>query len=266
MAKKIYISPSDQVHNTYAYGNTNEAEQCRRIAAACKAALERCGFLVKTNFNDGKNAMYEREAESNAWGADMHICVHSNAGGGKGAEVYISTKDDRHMKPAQAIYNEVKAISPYGSTRGIKVGKWHEIVNTNALCVYLETDFHDNKTIAKWIVENTESIGEAICKGVCETYGVKYTTADSVKAKKTCTVNLPVLRKGDTGVEVLALQTLLIAHNRKCGFTVPDGIWGSKTDAAVRAYQNEVFGKADGIVGKQTWARLLGGEYREWDI
>ena len=266
MAKKIYISPSDQIHNAYAYGNTNEAEQCRRIAAACKAALERCGFLVKTNFNDGKNAMYEREAESNKWGADMHICVHSNAGGGKGAEVYISTKDDRHMKPAQAIYNEVKSISPYGSTRGIKIGKWHEIANTNALCVYLETDFHDNKTIAKWIVENTESIGEAICKGVCEAYGVKYVTTDSVKAKKTCAVNLPVLRKGDTGAEVLALQTLLIAHNRKCGFTVPDGIWGSKTDAAVRAYQNEVFGKADGIVGKQTWTRLLGGEYREWDI
>ena len=97
MAKKIYISPSDQIHNAYAYGNTNEAEQCRKIAAACKAALERNGFAVKTNFNDGKNAMYEREAESNAWGADMHICVHSNAGGGKGAEVYISTKDDRHM-------------------------------------------------------------------------------------------------------------------------------------------------------------------------
>ena len=87
---------------------------------------------------------------------------------------------------------------------------------------------------------------------MCETYGIKYTTADSVKAKKTCTVNLPVLRKGDRGAEVLALQILLIAHNRKCGFTVPDGIWGSKTDAAVRAYQNEVFGKADGIVGKQT--------------
>ena len=26
MAKKIYLSPSDQIHNAYAYGNTNEAE------------------------------------------------------------------------------------------------------------------------------------------------------------------------------------------------------------------------------------------------
>ena len=93
MAKKIYLSPSDQVRNIYAYGNTNEAEQCRKIATACKAALERNGFLVKTNFNDGKNAMYEREAESNKWGADMHICVHSNAGGGKDAMALAKTSN-----------------------------------------------------------------------------------------------------------------------------------------------------------------------------
>ena len=263
MAKKIYLSPSDQIHNAYAYGNTNEAEQCRRIAAACKAALERCGFLVKTNFNDGKNAMYEREAESNKWGADMHICVHSNAGGGKGAEVYISTKDDRHMKPAQAIYNEVKAISPYGSTRGIKVGKWHEIVNTNALCVYLETDFHDNKTIAKWIVENTAAIGEAICKGVCETYGVKYVTSDSVKAKKTCTVNLPVLRKGSTGEAVKTLQRLLrqLQYVNMDGKTllIVDGSFGSNTEAAVKRYQQKHLNSVDGIVGIKTWNKLLNG-------
>lgn len=263
MSKKIYLSPSDQIHNAYAYGNTNEAEQCRRIAAACKTALERCGFLVKTNFNDGKNAMYEREAESNAWGADMHICVHSNAGGGKGAEVYISTKDDRHMKPAQAIYNEVKAISPYGSTRGIKVGKWHEIVNTNALCVYLETDFHDNKTIAKWIVENTEAIGEAICKGVCETYGVKYVTADTVKAKKTCTVTLPVLRKGSSGAAVKTLQRLLrqLQYVNTDGKTllIVDGNFGSNTEAALKRWQENHLNGVDGIVGVKTWNKLLKG-------
>ena len=73
MAKKIYLSPSDQVHNIYAYGNTNEAEQCRKIATACKAALERNGFAVKTDFQDGTNAMYQRVAQSNSWGADLHI-------------------------------------------------------------------------------------------------------------------------------------------------------------------------------------------------
>ena len=31
---KVYLSPSNQTENRYAYGNTNEAEQCGRIAEA----------------------------------------------------------------------------------------------------------------------------------------------------------------------------------------------------------------------------------------
>ena len=49
MSKKIYLSPSDQTSNSYAYGNTTEAIQCRKIADACEVALKRCGFAVKNN-------------------------------------------------------------------------------------------------------------------------------------------------------------------------------------------------------------------------
>lgn len=95
---KIYLSPSDQVSNPYAYGGTNEARQCRKIAAACKTALERNGFEVKTNFADGSNAMYERVRESNAWGADVHVCIHTNAGGGRGCVVFVASKSPERMK------------------------------------------------------------------------------------------------------------------------------------------------------------------------
>ena len=40
MAKRVYISPSDQVENKYAWGNTNEHVQCQRIAEAEAAAKE----------------------------------------------------------------------------------------------------------------------------------------------------------------------------------------------------------------------------------
>ena len=160
MAKKIYLSPSDQVRNIYAYGNTNEAEQCRKIATACKAALERNGFAVKTDFQDGTNAMYQRVAQSNSWGADLHICIHTNAGGGKGAEAYVIEKTQSRLAAAQPIYDEVRAISPYGSSRGIKTAGYYELRYTTALCVYLEVDFHDNAEIAKWLVNNTGAIGE----------------------------------------------------------------------------------------------------------
>ena len=39
--KKVYLSPSNQKSNKYAYGNTTEAIQTGRIADACKLAL-RC--------------------------------------------------------------------------------------------------------------------------------------------------------------------------------------------------------------------------------
>ena len=41
MAKRVYISPSDQVENKYAWGNTNEHDQCQRIDEAEAAALRR---------------------------------------------------------------------------------------------------------------------------------------------------------------------------------------------------------------------------------
>ena len=81
MAKKIYISPSDQTENRYAWGNTNEHAQCQRIAEAEAAALRRSGVEVKLAAFG--TTMAQRCAESDAWGADIHSCVHTNAFNGK---------------------------------------------------------------------------------------------------------------------------------------------------------------------------------------
>ena len=47
MAVKIYLSPSNQNGNRYAYGSTNEMEQCNPIAAAAEKHLRRNGYEVK---------------------------------------------------------------------------------------------------------------------------------------------------------------------------------------------------------------------------
>lgn len=175
---KIYISPSDQVRNLYSYGGTNEAAQCRKIAAACKSALERCGFEVRTNFADGSNAMYERVRESNAWGADVHLCIHTNAGGGSGCVVFVSKLDDRHKKYGQAVYDAVSAITVANERYGVRTANFYEIKKTSALCVYCECEFHDNERDARWIVEHTTDIGEALCRGICKATGVTYRQED----------------------------------------------------------------------------------------
>ena len=75
---------------------------------------------------------------------------------------------------------------------------------------------------------------------------------------KTVTIALSVLRKGATGAQVESLQRLLHSLGYDLGDKPLDGIFGSKTEEAVKAYQKAKGLEADGIVGKATWSRLLG--------
>src|SRR5215218_4689720 len=64
----------------------------------------------------------------------------------------------------------------------------------------------------------------------------------------------PLVRKGDQQHPVKTLQYLLRAR----GHTVTvDGSFGPKTDAAVRAFQEQKGLAVDGIVGPDTWSALI---------
>ena len=64
----------------------------------------------------------------------------------------------------------------------------------------------------------------------------------------------PLVRRGDQQHPVQTLQYLLRAR----GHTVAaDGIFGPKTESAVRAFQQEKNLSVDGIVGPNTWSALI---------
>lgn len=174
MAKKIYLSPSDQDYNPYAVGNTNEAVQCRKIAVALVDALERCGFQAKTDITDKAN-MYDRVRQSNEWGADLHIPIHTNAFDGKvkGTRLFCYSKTGEGYKACAAVMAALAPITP-GESDSITVKHFYEVKNANAPAVYLEVAFHDNKEEAAWIIEHTDEIAEAVCQGVCDYFGVDY--------------------------------------------------------------------------------------------
>lgn len=64
-----------------------------------------------------------------------------------------------------------------------------------------------------------------------------------------------ILRKGNSGSDVQNLQDLLNGLGYKCG--TADGIFGSKTQAAVKAFQQDNGLVPDGVVGMDTWSKLL---------
>lgn len=174
MSKKIYISPSNQAYNTYATGNTNEKAQCKKIAKYCVSYLKKKGFSVKCTYNDD---MYERVKESNSFGADLHIAIHTNATAKHnvtgGTQILLYSLSGERKKVGQAVLDRLAPITPGKSAeRLIEKPDFYEINSAKGITVYVEAEFHDTKEGSDFIRKNTKKIGEAIAKGICDYYKI----------------------------------------------------------------------------------------------
>ena len=238
---------------------TNEAVQCRRIADALEKALKRCGFAVKNNKTD---SMQARVRESNDWDADLHVPLHTNAYNGKvsGTRIFTYAKSGKGYKCAKKVFSFLAPVTP-GASENISVdAELYEVKYTAAPCVYIESEFHDVAIVAKWIIEHVEDIAEAICKGICAYFGVKYAApATADPTADICSVTLRVLSKGMSGSDVRAAMLIL----KDKGFytaAIPasDKLFGPKMEAAVKALQKAKGSKTcDGIIGTWTWGKML---------
>lgn len=264
MAKRVYLSPSDQRRNTYAVGDTTEAIQCGRIAEACKAALERSGVEVMLGQYD---TMQNRVAASNRFKADLHVPIHSNACNGKATGThlfcYSGDRNSAGYKACQAVLDVLGPVTP-GAPDVIRAyPALYEVKHPAATTVYIEVDFHDVPRIAQWIIDNTTLIGETIAKGLCNALGVKFVPGDDTPEPVPVQVEyevmqVRVLRRGMTGADVRTLQAALIAYGFSCGAAGADGDFGAGTEAALKQFQTAYKLGADGIAGKGTWGKLLG--------
>ena len=177
MSKRVYISPSDQTENRYAWGNTNEHVQCQKIAEAEAAALRRSGVEVQVAALG--STMAQRCAQSNVFKADIHNCVHTNACNGKvmGTRMFCFAIPGKGYDACKAVFAELAPLSP-GTSENIQANsRLYEVRTPAAPTVYCECEFHDTVEGAKWIVEHTTEIGEAIAKGLCKYLGVKFVPA-----------------------------------------------------------------------------------------
>ncbi len=170
--KKVYVSPSNQTRNVYAWGDTNEAAQCEKIAASCRAALEAAGIAVQVATREMD--MAARCKASDAFGADIHLPIHTNAFNGSvmGTRLFCSRLDGAGAKAAQAVLDALAPITP-GTSENIKADPTlYEVRKPKAPTVYVEAEFHDAPEGARWITEHTDDIGRAIADGLCAYFGI----------------------------------------------------------------------------------------------
>lgn len=173
MSKKVFLSPSNQYDNVYAYGNTTEGVQCGKIAEACKTALIRNGIDVMLMHDD---SMQEKCQKSNAFGADLHVPIHTNAFNGKvmGTRMFYYSVGGEGAKACKVIFDLLSPITP-GTSESISANPdLYEVRVPSAPTAYIECEFHDAVEGAKFIVNNTTLIGETIAHGICDYFGISF--------------------------------------------------------------------------------------------
>ena len=171
---RIYISPSSQEHNAGLSPFKVEEIEMNKIADVLVPLLNKDGrFMVKRN--SPAMEVGQMATDSNNFLADIHVALHSNAGGGVGTEVYAYAPNTNSEKLAQSLYNQISPLSP-GKDRGIKFNKglWEVGDNVKATSALIELGFHDNAQDAFWLATNSRSIAIALYKGICDFYSYDY--------------------------------------------------------------------------------------------
>lgn len=161
---KVYINPSVQKANMYACSLGSEAENMQDIANLMEGILSNCSY-IDLKINDGTKSLSNSCKESNEFKSDIHLALHSNAGGGKGSEIYYY----KNKTFSNVIYKNYVTLNNFPQ-RGLKYGgSLYELSTVKAKYASLiELQFHDNEEEAKWIVNNKNRIALNLSNSIKE--------------------------------------------------------------------------------------------------
>ena len=204
----IYLSPSTQENNKGAGNYGTEEKRMNEIADITEKELKRHGVTVYRN--SPNMSLTQVVADSNSKKPDLHFAIHSNAGGGRGCEVFCYKFGSTGEAFAKSIYNNLSALTPT-KDRGVFQGynyygtgkHMYEVTYTNCPSALVEVDFHDSADGAKWIIDNIERIGVLFAKCILIYFNIPYIY-----------INTPTEAKTNTGTErEKAIKTIQSVSN-----------------------------------------------------
>lgn len=180
--RKVFIGVGHGGKDPGAVGRVKEADANLYMALSMKEELERNGYTVGISRTKNENdPLTEEIQESNAYGADIAVEVHNNAGGGDGFEVFVQTNKyaAASRKLAQCIEAEVKKTGQ--KSRGIKTrlnGSGTDyfgwLRQNNRPAVLCEGFFVDSADAVDYdTVAEQKAYGKAYARGVMAYFGDK---------------------------------------------------------------------------------------------
>lgn len=166
---KIYVSPSVQDWNRGVGSYGTEEYRMNQLADLVIPLLRINGFNeVYRNKPEMTLNEIVKDSNSKLSKQDIHVALHTNAGGGKGTEIYYFPGSEEGKALAVSIFQEVAPITP-NPDRGVKTnGGFLELNSTKGVAVILETIFHDNKEESEWMITHLNQTAIAIVKGICK--------------------------------------------------------------------------------------------------
>lgn len=186
--------------------------------------------------------LHHIEAEF-ATAEDIHMWHRQNGWNGAGYNIYIRKDGSVIVMRGNNIGAHCQGFNSVAY--GIAVEGNYDVekempkLQFNALVKYIKTNF------PKLEIKLHKELGNTACPG-------RYFPIENIKIA----LNMPLLKKGSKNDSVIYLQNMLNKNGAelKC-----DGDFGNNTDHAVREYQSKNGLTVDGIVGYNTWVKLIKG-------
>lgn len=182
---RVFLSPSTQEWNKYVTGG-NEEQYMNMLADLMEPYMLASGISFTRN-DPARNVNGAIQDSNNGW-YDVHLALHTNAGGGqyagvtRGIEVYYSPYSDYSRRLATIIANNMETIYPIPSkVSTIPTTSLAEVTRTKAVAVLAELGYHDNYEDEAWIKNNLETIARTMVQSLCDYFGIPFVEPSAVR-------------------------------------------------------------------------------------